>query len=171
MTRRIVRTTRRIQYNAEGEPIETVVSTQEQQPADPSVNPAPETVYEPAQVKQRVTYTYPSASQPIQETQVYDPDTGAQQVTYSYPVPTTATQVDLVEPQWSRTLRRVTERQLQALRSLDMRISNLETLNERDEASYSFERSTWWALWGLLMLLLGGALIVILFLVISALAH
>ncbi len=166
MPRRIIRTTRKIQYNEDGEPIETVVSRQEQQPVDPLTGE--ETTYEPARPQQRVTYTYPAGTQPVQETQVYEPETGVQRVTYTYPAPVPAVQqTDLVEPQWSRTLRRVTDRQLQILRDLDMRVSNLEAQDEAAAQTPSFERATWWALWGLLMLILGAALVVIILLIFS----
>ena len=106
MSRRIIRTTRKIQYNEDGEPIETVVSHQEQQPVD--AQNGGETVYEPVRGQQRVTVTYPPATQPVQETQTYDPETGMQRVTYTYPTTApTVQQTEIVEPQWSRTLRRV----------------------------------------------------------------
>ncbi len=171
MPRRIIRTTRKIQYNEDGEPIETVVSRQEQQPVDPLTGNAQETVYEPASTQQRVTYTYPPATQPVQETQVYDPETGVQRVSYTYPAAPTVQQTELVEPQWSRTLRRVTDRQLQILRNMDMRISNLEAADDQGVADASFERATWWALWGILMIILGAALVVILFLILTGLPH
>src|SRR5512140_1441248 len=80
MPRRIIQTTRKIQYNEDGEPIETVVQREEQAPIDPVTGTVQETVYEPVPTQQRVTYTYPTTTQPVQESQVYEPETGVQRI-------------------------------------------------------------------------------------------
>ncbi len=148
MPRRIIRTTRKIQYNEDGEPIQTVVSSTQEQPA---------------------------VEQPAEQTEVYEPPRGLERVTYTYAPPTQPVQqvvsTELVEPQWSRTLRRVTERQMQILRNLDLRLANLESADERAAENPSFERATWWALWGILMLILGAALVVILLLILTGIPH
>jgi hypothetical protein len=61
--------------------------------------------------------------------------------------------------------------QMYVLRDIDSRLSRLE-----DSARYSaaapppanpsFERATWWAIWGLLMLILGGALAIVTLLIL-----
>lgn len=56
------------------------------------------------------------------------------------------------------------------LREFDARLSRLEN-NARPQPAFvaatpSFERATWWALWGLLMLVLGSALAVIIILIL-----
>jgi hypothetical protein len=54
--------------------------------------------------------------------------------------------------------------QLYLVRGMETRLARLEELAQNargaqsQTATDSFERATWWALWGLLMLVLGGAL-------------
>ncbi len=148
MPRRIVRTTRRVQYNEDGEPIETVVSSTEEQPNNRLLGPGP-------------------------ETEVYEPDPALEKVTYTYAPPPTVqrrTPTSVVEVQdWGQSLRGVMQRQMQILREMDLRLSNLEDVNREKSSSVSFERATWWALWGILMLILGAALVVILLLIVNAL--
>ncbi len=149
MPRRIVRTTRRIQYNEDGEPIETVVSSSQEQQPTPQSEPVAE------------------------ETEVYQPETGLERVTYTYASPPAATRRivrTVVEPHdWAQSIRSATQRQMQVLREFDLRLNSLEDANRRTEGS--FERATWWALWGILMLILGAALVVIILLIFSGLFH
>jgi hypothetical protein len=63
--------------------------------------------------------------------------------------------------------------QMYLLRDLDMRLARLEVRpatseakNVRAAAAASFERATWWALWGILMLVLGGALAIVMLLIL-----
>ena len=62
--------------------------------------------------------------------------------------------------------------QMYVLRGMETRLTQLEqsAMNARvaqsQAASDSFERTTWWALWGLLMLILGGALAVVAMLIL-----
>ncbi len=58
--------------------------------------------------------------------------------------------------------------QMYVMRDLDARLGRLEQ-NARPQAATatpSFERGTWWAIWGLLMLILGGALAVVIVLIL-----
>jgi hypothetical protein len=144
MSRKIIRTTRRIQYNEDGEPVETYVSSTQQQP-DYVLGPG-------------------------EQVETYDP-TADTRVTYSYPGPTTVTSPveTTVVHDWARNLRAATQRQFEMLREFDLRIGHLEDVTARSANSTSFERGTWWALWGVLMLLLGSALIVILLLIFTGL--
>ncbi len=58
--------------------------------------------------------------------------------------------------------------QMVLLRDFDRRINRLEAgARPRPQNSTpSFERATWWAIWGLLMLILGGALTVVIVLIL-----
>lgn len=63
--------------------------------------------------------------------------------------------------------------QMYVLRAMEMRLTRLEETMQNARAAQaqaapaeSFERATWWALWGLLMLILGGALAVIIVLIL-----
>lgn len=66
--------------------------------------------------------------------------------------------------------------QMFLLRNLDARLARLEESprpfaavraqgNAQTQNGNAFERATWWAIWGLLMLILGGALSVVLLLI------
>jgi hypothetical protein len=57
------------------------------------------------------------------------------------------------------------------LRTFDLRLHRLETTRDRAPQAGSFERATWWMLWGILMLIVGAALTVILFLIFSSVLH
>jgi hypothetical protein len=72
-----------------------------------------------------------------------------------------------------QTVQQTQTQQMFLLRSLDARLARLETrpvaleaTNVRPISSASFERATWWALWGMLMVILGGALAIVLFLIL-----
>lgn len=58
--------------------------------------------------------------------------------------------------------------QIYMLREFDHRISRLETGARPNPAPQTptYERATWWALWGLLMLVLGGALTIVIVLIL-----
>ncbi len=58
--------------------------------------------------------------------------------------------------------------QIYMLREFDSRIARLEQASRPNQAPQTptYERATWWALWGLLMLVLGGALTVVLVLIL-----
>ncbi|SRR5581483_863939 len=58
--------------------------------------------------------------------------------------------------------------QVYLLRDLDLRLARLEQGAQTAQVyvAPSFERATWWALWGLLMLILGGALAIITMLIL-----
>jgi len=61
-------------------------------------------------------------------------------------------------------------RQLYLMRDFDARLSRLEVnISAPPPApapTPSYERATWWAIWGLLMLILGGALAIVIVLIV-----
>lgn len=57
------------------------------------------------------------------------------------------------------------------LREFDLRLKHLEAAQQPVPQNQSFYRATWWMLWGILMLIVGAALTVILFLIFSTLLH
>lgn len=67
-----------------------------------------------------------------------------------------------------RSLQQNQNQQMLWIRDFDARINRIE-VNTRPPAAVvtpSFERATWWALWGLLMLVLGGALTIVIMLIL-----
>lgn len=66
-----------------------------------------------------------------------------------------------------QALQQAQVQQLYLVRGMETRLARLEELAQNarsaqsQTAADSFERATWWALWGLLMLVLGGALAVV----------
>jgi hypothetical protein len=97
----------------------------------------------------------------------------------SQPVPRTIT-VNTPQPDYSQLLavgsmmqsiQQNQTQQMYLLREMDSRLNRLE-----DQSRYapqpvaaptpSYERATWWAIWGLLMLILGGALAVVILLIL-----
>ncbi len=141
MTRRVIRTTRRVQVNGEDEPVETVHERE----------------------VERVLRNG-------NDLQVYETDDKVQPDYYVPSEPAVrATREELtVLNTWLQTLQNLTQRQLALLRDFDLRLMRLEEANRLRASTPSFERATWWALWGILMLILGAALVVILFLIFSS---
>lgn len=67
-----------------------------------------------------------------------------------------------------RSLQQTQNQQIYWLRDFDARINRIE-VNTRPPAAVvtpPFERATWWAIWGLLMLILGGALTIVIMLIL-----
>jgi hypothetical protein len=62
---------------------------------------------------------------------------------------------------WART-------QSGVLRDIDYRLSRLEEASPTWTAMQSIEQTTWWVLWGILMLILGSALAVVLILIFAS---
>lgn len=58
--------------------------------------------------------------------------------------------------------------QLYLMRQMDTRLTQIENSARVNivAPNNSFERATWWALWGLLMLILGGALTIVVMLIL-----
>lgn len=60
--------------------------------------------------------------------------------------------------------------QVYLLREFDARVARLEQAvspyTSPTNATASFERATWWAIWGLLMLILGGTLTIVIVLIL-----
>jgi hypothetical protein len=58
--------------------------------------------------------------------------------------------------------------QMYWMREMDARLARLEHSARANAAApvASFERGTWWAIWGLLMLILGSALVVVIVLIL-----
>ncbi len=144
MTRRVIRTTRRVQVNGEDEPVETVHERE----------------------VERVLRNG-------NDLQVYETDDRTSPDYYVPAEPAVrATREELtVLNSWLQTLQNLTQRQLAILRDFDLRVTRLEELNRLRSPTPSVERATWWALWGILMLILGAALVVILFLIFSSTLH
>ncbi len=67
-----------------------------------------------------------------------------------------------------QSMQRAQMQQMYLLRDLDTRLARLEnpTRGANANTTPSFERATWWAIWGLLMLILGGALTVVIMLIL-----
>jgi hypothetical protein len=67
-----------------------------------------------------------------------------------------------------QSVQQLQRQQLDALRDFDYRIGRLERAARPapQPVTPSFERATWWAIWGLLMLILGGALAVVIVLIL-----
>lgn len=72
-----------------------------------------------------------------------------------------------------QTVQQTQTQQMYLMRQLDTRLTHLEQMARTRSAqaqqagsTLSFERATWWAIWGLLMLVLGGALAVVLILLL-----
>lgn len=59
-------------------------------------------------------------------------------------------------------------RQLYMMRDMDVRIARIEAPLPAQPVYVqpTYERATWWALWGLLMLILGGALSIVIMLIL-----
>jgi hypothetical protein len=142
MTKRVIRTTRRIQTDGDAAPVETVhereVDRVLRNGAELQAHEQDETV--------PVYYT----TEPVVHV------TGEQATALTA---------------WLHSLQHITQRQLTILRNLDYRLTRLEAVNRARDTTPGVERATWWALWGLLMLILGAALVVILILIFSATLH
>lgn len=65
-----------------------------------------------------------------------------------------------------QSMQSVQQQQLLVLRDMDVRVAKLETGVNNQPQPASFERGTWWALWGLLMLIMGSALAIITILIV-----
>ncbi len=67
-----------------------------------------------------------------------------------------------------QTMQRAQTQQMYILREMDSRLARLEhdARSAPRAQGAAFERATWWAIWGLLMLILGGALVVVIMLIL-----
>lgn len=67
-----------------------------------------------------------------------------------------------------KSVQQTQKEQMYMLRDFDARLVRMEnTMNPPQPIQVpSFERATWWAIWGLLMLILGGALTVLILLIL-----
>ena len=72
---------------------------------------------------------------------------------------------------FAHTLQLLFMQQAFLLREFDLRLKHLEAATRPAPDPNAFYRSTWWMLWGILMLLVGSALTVILFLIFSSLVR
>lgn len=92
-------------------------------------------------------------------------------------VPTTIKPEQVLLSPVFQAVQQTQQQQMYLLREMDARLARLEE-NARvvryDDATrpviasaMSFERSSWWAIWGLLMLIMGAALAVIIILLVS----
>lgn len=102
---------------------------------------------------------------------MYDPGTTAPKV-YTGPAPLVTNSHGLAglssrmqaQEDWSR-------QQTLLLQDIGDRLTNLEEGTHIWTSAMSLEQSTWWALWGVLMLVLGSALAVLVILVFSILVR
>lgn len=106
------------------------------------------------------------------QVQQYDPYWGYQQYR-----PSQYISVDANDPQQNalspmgmlgRSLQNVFQMQMGLLRDLDARMSRLEQTHYQPQPAASPEKfyaQTWWALWGILMLIIGSALVVVVLLI------
>lgn len=102
---------------------------------------------------------------------VYDPGTTAPDL-YARPATLISTNNGLArlnarvraQENWSR-------QQSSVLHDIDYRLTSLEDGTHIWTSAMSLEQSTWWALWGILMLALGSALAVIITLIFASLLH
>jgi hypothetical protein len=67
-----------------------------------------------------------------------------------------------------RSMQQTQNQQIILMRDLDVRLARLEgtAVGRAQVAPATFERVTWWAIWGLLMLILGGALTIVIVLIL-----
>jgi hypothetical protein len=65
-----------------------------------------------------------------------------------------------------QSMQNAQHQQIYALRDLDNRLARLEDNRQPQTIVTSTDRATWWALWGLLMLVLGAALAVIILMIL-----
>jgi hypothetical protein len=67
----------------------------------------------------------------------------------------------------ARSLQNVFQMQMTMLRELDTRMNRLEQARPQSTPNAGqFYAQTWWALWGILMLILGSALVVVILLIL-----
>ena len=66
---------------------------------------------------------------------------------------------------WAQSFTSMQQQQIAMLRDFDVRLAQLENIVSARPAGTSTEGATWWALWGLLMLILGGALTILILLI------
>jgi hypothetical protein len=100
---------------------------------------------------------------------VYDPGTTAPEI-YTTPAPLVTTTTGLAalnarlraQENWAR-------QQSSVLHDIDYRLTNMEEGTHLWTSAMSLEQTTWWALWGILMLILGSALAVIVILIFASL--
>ncbi len=68
---------------------------------------------------------------------------------------------------WSQTLQNNQQQQLAILKEIDARLARLEEYTRPSPTSNTYERASWWALWGVLMLILGAALVILILLIVT----
>ncbi len=141
MTRRVIRTTKRIQRVDDAEPVETIHERE----------------------VDRVI-------QNDDGLQVYEEEILPEAYTPEPVVRASSNELTVLNS-WLRTFSNISHRQFSILRDFDARLARLEDANRVRQTPPSFERATWWALWGILMLILGAALVVIIILILGSLIH
>ncbi|MBI4671094.1 MAG: hypothetical protein HY741_05440 [Chloroflexi bacterium] len=66
----------------------------------------------------------------------------------------------------ARSMQNIFQMQMAMLRQLDVRLNRLEQTRPPQFNTGEFYAQTWWALWGILMLILGAALVMVLTLIL-----
>ena len=142
MAKRIFRTTQERTVDTSGRPIETV---KEREVVRTLKEPEGVKVYEPGTaLPERIRTEEITVSEASQLAEV-------------------ATRVRAQES-WART-------QSGVLRDIDHRLTRLEDTSRGYAVMQSIEQTTWWALWGILMLIVGSALAVVIILIVTSAAH
>lgn len=120
-------------------------------------------------------YAYETGSDPTSETGTYaNSDSQLLPLTANplAPAPTANRQDALALAAALQSIQQTQLQQMYALRGMETRLAQLEQNawaargGQNSGASDSFERATWWALWGILMLILGGALMSVIMLIL-----
>jgi hypothetical protein len=139
MARRFIRTMQQSTVDDRGRPVETV---KEREVVRALREPEGVTVYDPGSaLPERYRTSQPAVSEPDGLTEI----------------------VRRVRAQesWART-------QSGVLREIDYRLGRVEEASQAWAATRSIEQTTWWALWGILMMMLGSALTVVLALIFTS---
>jgi hypothetical protein len=114
-------------------------------------------------------HTPPGASQmvaaPTTDAQIYP--LSPNPVIVQAPQPSNTSEM-LMLGSMMRSMQNSQNQQIYLMRDLDVRLARLEGTAQATIAVQpaTFERITWWAIWGLLMLILGGALTIVIMLIL-----
>lgn len=68
----------------------------------------------------------------------------------------------------ARSMQNIFQAQMAMLRQFDARLNRLEQARSQPFNSGQFYAQTWWALWGILMLILGSALVMVMVLILRS---
>ncbi len=105
--------------------------------------------------------------------QVYDPRSAPQDSDYVVTdrSPSGNNNALLALGVWARSLQDLMQQQMALFREFESRLSRVEQANRQTPGRSTFEERTWWALWSITMLLLGAALTVVIFVILTTVLH